>query len=119
MWARVIEFAIGCWLAMSPFIFGHGADEVLLWTVDLTAATIVMSLALASYWHPLRHAHLATIAVGLALVVVGRFLNPTPVPPAGQNQIVVGLLLLMFALVPNHASMPPNHWLPEAPRHTH
>jgi hypothetical protein len=27
-----------------------------------------------------------------------------------QNDIVVGLLLLMFAIVPNHATRPPRDW---------
>ena len=114
MWARVVEFMIGCWLAMSPFIFGHTADDILFWTVDLVAAMLVMTLALISYWPPLRHAHLAVGLVALALILVGRFGIAPPIPPAGQNYILVGLLLLMFALVPNNASQPPKAWLSDA-----
>lgn len=27
MWARVVEVMLGCWLAVSPFVFRHSADE--------------------------------------------------------------------------------------------
>lgn len=107
MWARVVEFMIGCWLAMSPFIFQHGSDDILFWSTDLVAASLVTTLALLSYWFPTRHAHLGIGLVALALVLIGRFGVATPIPPAGQNYILAGLLLLMFAIVPNNASAPP------------
>src|SRR5687768_3023767 len=49
MWARVIEVMFGCWLAMSPFIFRHSTEERVLWVNDLSSATIVIVLALASF----------------------------------------------------------------------
>src|SRR5688572_25128019 len=116
MWARVVEFMLGCWLAISPFIFRHPADDLALWVTDWIAAGLVILFALLSYWPPLKHIHLVTAAVALALVAVGRLLAWEDPPPGAQNQIVVGLLLLMFALVPSHASRPPDAWYPEARR---
>lgn len=110
MWARVVEFMLGCWLAVSPFIFAHPSGSSMLWATDWIAACLVIAFALLSYWHPLRHAHLLTAIVACGLVAIGRFSTPVPLSPGLQNEIVVGLLLLMFAVVPNHASRPPEAW---------
>jgi hypothetical protein len=112
MWARVIEFMLGCWFAISPFAFGHDDAEMAFWLTDLTAACLIMILSLASFWPPLRHAHLALVLVASWLILFGRFAISPPLPPAAQNYILVGLLLLMFALIPNNASDRPRHWLP-------
>jgi hypothetical protein len=116
MWARVVEFMLGCWLAISPFIFRHPADDLRLWATDWIAASLVILFALLSYWPPLKHIHLATAVVALALVAIGRFSSWEHPPPGAQNQIVIGLLLLMFALVPSHASQPPETWQAELQR---
>jgi hypothetical protein len=110
MWARVVEFMLGCWLAVSPFVFGHPRESTLLWATDWIAASLVILFALLSYWPPLSRIHLATAALSVALIAIGRF-SFWEHPPAGaQNEIVVGLLLLMFALVPSHATQPPAAW---------
>jgi hypothetical protein len=109
MWARVIEVMLGCWLAMSPFIFRHGPEEKFLWFSDLFSALLVILLALISFWPPLRFAHVANLLVALWLIAFG-FWASYPVPPALQNDIVVGLLLLMFAIIPNEATLPPRPW---------
>ena len=109
MWARVVEVMLGCWLAVSPFVFGHSAEDRTLWFSDLLSALAVVVLALFSFWRPLRFAHIGIVAVGLWLIAAG-FLAPYPTPPAFQNDIVVGLLLLIFAIVPNDATQPPKPW---------
>ncbi len=110
MWARVVEVMLGCWLAISPFVFHHSRDDALLWYADWTAATLVTVLALLSYWRPTRWAHLLTIAVALAMVAAG-WLQDRPAPPGWQNHIVTGLILLMTAIIPNHAASPPRGWM--------
>ncbi len=109
MWARVVETMFGCWLALSPLIFRGAEAPATLWAIDLAAAALVAVLALASYWPPARHAHLGLIGVGLALVAVGMATDYPPAP-ADQNHIVVGLLLLLFAIIPNEAAQPPRAW---------
>ena len=110
MWARVIEVMLGCWLAMSPFIFRHSAEDRVLWFNDLFAAMVVIMLALVSFWRPLRFAHVANLVITLWLIAFGFWASPYPAPPALQNNIVVGLLLLMFAMIPNEATRPPRPW---------
>ena len=112
MWARVVEFMLGCWLAISPFIFRH--EDEWLWITDFAAALTIGTLALVSYWPPLRHAHLLLAAFALLLASYGRFANGldgSQLSGGYQNYIVIGLLLVMFAIVPNHATRPPQRWL--------
>jgi hypothetical protein len=110
MWARVIEVMLGCWLAMSPFIFRHNAEDRVLWVNDFSSATVVIVFALVSFWPPLRFAHLANLGTALWLIAFGFWAFPYPTPPALQNDILVGLLLLMFAIIPNEATRPPQSW---------
>lgn len=114
MWARVVEVMIGCWLAMSPFIFGHAADATALWITDFGAAAVVITLALISYLPRFEHAHLAILLAAGYLIAFGAFFGPPTEkglpPPAYQNDLLVGLLLLMFSLIPNEATRPPKVW---------
>lgn len=112
MWSRVVEFMLGCWLAVSPFVFQHG-EETMLWLVDFVAASAVIGLALLSYWRPLRHAHLGIVVVAAVIIAFGRIADGVEPGPAYQNYILIGLLLLMFAIVPNNASRPPKLWYVE------
>jgi hypothetical protein len=114
MWARDVEFMLGLWLAISPWVFRHADDATVLWVSDMACGALVATLALFSYWHPTRHAHLLTLIVAAWLVGFGRFGAAVPLPPGMQNDIVIGLLLVMFAIVPNHASQPPTNWFREA-----
>jgi hypothetical protein len=109
MWARVVETMLACWLAISPLVFHRGDATATLWCIDLAAAALVAVLALASYWPPTRHAHVAIIAVALALIAAG-MAAPYPPAPSDQNHLAVGLLLLLFAIVPNQAAQPPKAW---------
>jgi hypothetical protein len=110
MWARVMEVMLGCWLAISPFIFRHPASDWKLWANDLACACAVVALALLSFWRPLKHAHLAVAAVALWLMGFGYFASPHPLAPALQNDLLVGLLLVMLAIIPNEANLPPQGW---------
>lgn len=109
MWARVVEFMLGCWLAVSPFVFQHG-DDWLLWAADFIAALIVVTMALISYWPPMRHAHLGTAVLAVVMMGFGRIADGAHPGPGYQNYIVIGLLLAMFAIVPNYAGQPPLKW---------
>ncbi|KAA5542614.1 hypothetical protein FYK55_13850 [Roseiconus nitratireducens] len=108
MWGRVIEIMTAVWLAASPFIFRASDNSTFVWA-DSLIALLVCVLAGLSYWQPTRHAHLLILVVGTGLALWGRFAISPP-PPIHQNHIVVGLFLLMIALIPNHASLPPQTW---------
>jgi hypothetical protein len=101
---------IGCWLLMSPFIFRHSEGDWQFWATDFGCGFAVIVLALASYWSPLRHAHLMILVVAGWLVGFGRLHQGPPLPPALQNDILVGLTLALLALIPSQASEPPRTW---------
>lgn len=114
MWSRVVEFMLACWLSISPFIFRHADEAVVLWASDFVCAVLIGTFALLSYWPPARHAHLLSVLVALWLIGFGRFGGEHPVSAGMQNEITVGLLLLMFAIVPNDATRPPWNWYRDA-----
>lgn len=116
MWSRVVEVMLGCWLAVSPFVFRHGGDDTAFWVNDLSCASAVILLALVSWWHPLRHAHVLIAGVGLWMIAFGYLHFGGPIPPAVQNNVLMGLLLVMFGVIPNRASEPPASWRKDEPR---
>src|SRR5690606_40354122 len=66
-------FMLACWLAMSPFIFGHVDSSAWLTAHDFAVASLIALFALGSYWHRTRHAHLLTVLVALWMIGFGRF----------------------------------------------
>jgi hypothetical protein len=53
---------------------------------------------------------LITLPLSLWLIGFAYLTSPHPAPPALQNDLLVGLLLMMFAIVPNEAAAPPPAW---------
>ena len=115
MWARHLELALGCWLALSPFVFRHAPEATWLWINDLTAALAVILLALLSHGRGLRRAHLLVLPVALWLLALGWWCARGEPTPASQNHIVIGLLLIMLGIVPSDASQPPPGWRAASP----
>ncbi|MEX0729127.1 MAG: SPW repeat protein [Planctomycetaceae bacterium] len=115
MWSRVVEAMLGCWLIISPFIFLAPEQRTEWWFNDMIAGLAVIVFALMSYWHPTRRAHLLTLGMAGALIVLAYWHGFGDAPPISQNEMVLGVLLLMFAIVPNDAGHPPPAW----ERHRH
>lgn len=109
MWARVVELCVGVWLAISPFLFDVGASGFTDWDAYFCAWVVVTASCL-SYWRRTRHARAATGIVGVWLAVRTYFTAAHPVPAMDQNVFLVGLILIMFAIVPNDTSQPPASW---------
>ncbi|MCO6047490.1 SPW repeat protein [Aeoliella sp. ICT_H6.2] len=110
MWARIVESMLGVWLLMSPFIFRHTSDATHLWINDLAMGCTLIVLSLASYWSKTRGAHWLLLVAAVWLIGFGRLNGTPPLQPALQNNLIVGLLLGMVAIVPNEASLPPVRW---------
>lgn len=110
MWPRVVELMLGVWLVISPFVF-RGTPELDRYVAnDIACGTLVIVASLFCFWHPARRAHLVTLAISVWLAGYGYFSAPRPGPPAAQNEIIVGLLLLLFAILPSEATRPPESW---------
>lgn len=110
MWPRVVEAMLGIWLVLSPFVLRHPDGATGAWATDLVCGTLVLALALVSFWRPTRHAHFGHLLVVAWLLGYGYLGTPTPAPPSVQNQLVIGMLLAMLAILPDEASQPPRAW---------
>lgn len=110
MWSRVVEIMLGCWLLMSPFIFAYSSEASTMWANDFICGSAVILFGLFSYWAPTQHAHLLTLLVGTWLTAFAYREGLGAVSPASQNYLTVGLLLLMFAIIPNDAANPAPGW---------
>jgi hypothetical protein len=122
MWGRIIESMIGLWLMISPFVFGHYPDNRPLWSNDLLCGAAVFLLAFVSFWSLswwrfLQYAHLGILAVAGWLLGFGYIHGGYPALPGAQNDILVGLTLLLLAVIPNHADLPPPSWRRYAEQH--
>ena len=114
MWPRVIEAMLGCWLLVSPFVF-RGTDAVDDYTTSaLVSGGLIIAMSLLSFWEPGRLARFGTLGVSLWLTAHGYFGAERPGPPAAQNEIMIGLTLLLLAVIPNEASQPPRPWRVES-----
>ncbi|MEX2171292.1 MAG: hypothetical protein WD851_18375 [Pirellulales bacterium] len=109
MWPHVVEAMLGCWLILSPFIFAHPAERPAWWINDMASGSAIIAFALVSYWPPLKRMHLASIAVALWLIGFGYF-SESFSSPAMQNDMVLGLLIGMLAIIPSEANRPPDSW---------
>ena len=110
MWPRVVEIMLGCWLLVTPFVFRETPAIVEYSASAVASGAVVVVASLLSFWKPARLAHLVTLAAALWLSVHGYFSAPRPGPPAAQNELVVGLTLLLFAILPNEINAAPRPW---------
>jgi hypothetical protein len=110
VWPRIVELMLGLWLLASPFVFRHDPSATVHWYNDIFCGFLVILVSLLSFAEPCRYAHVATIGIGLWLIGFGYLAAPYPPPVALQNNLVVGMLLVMFAIIPNEASQPPRAW---------
>lgn len=100
MWARTVEIILGFWLVASLLIFRSNNLAN-----DLLCGLSVVVFGFLSLWNQTQWARFLTLAVALWLIISG-YLAGHPAPLSVQNQIIIGLLLAMFAIVPNRTKMP-------------
>lgn len=116
MWPRVAELMLGLWLVLSPLIFRNTPSVGEVAVIDVTAGSLVVLMAILSFWRPTAGAHFVTIAIALGLGLYGYFGFERPGPPVAQNEITLALLLLLLAIIPNEANEPPVPWREAARR---
>jgi hypothetical protein len=109
MWARYIELLLGAWLIAAPFLLGPERTAI-----EITCGALIILFAAMSFSRRFRAAHRINIIVSLVLAAAAYLGASHPATAAEQNDIVAGLLILMFAIVPSEASLPPHAWPVEA-----
>ena len=110
MWSRVVEVMLGIWLILSPWIFHYSLTKPEWWINDMATGTAVILFGLLSFWKHTVLAHLLTLLLGGWLVGFAYGEGFGNAPAAAQNDLILGLLLLMFAVIPNQSSRPPRSW---------
>lgn len=107
MWARHFEIFLAIWLAISWLIFRYPQNSLLMYH-DFIIAIAISTISLLNYKY--RYIHLYNLIIAMWLIVLVYY-NNTPISVAPyQNYMVIGLLLIMFAVIPAHASTPPKEW---------
>lgn len=109
MWARIVEILLGVWLIASPSIFRSGETGMRGTVNDLLCGILVVVLAVFSFSSRLGGAHFL-ILLAAAWLVINGYVAGHPAPAAAQNLIITGLLLAMFAIIPNHIDKMPRSW---------
>lgn len=107
MWARIVEVLLGIWLLLSPLMIGSAVGNG--FASDLVCGVAAIALALLSFSGRFRRAHFLILLVAAWLVATG-YMAGHPAPPVAQSRIITGLLLAMFAIIPNHADQIPSSW---------
>ncbi len=110
MWARHCEVFLGIWLAISWLIFSYTPNMHSMIYFDWAICSLICIFSLSGYLPRLRYCHLMNFIVGCSLIGIA-FTSPDGHLPPYQNYMVIGLLLLMFPIVPTNASQPPVEWI--------
>jgi len=106
MWARYIELILAAWLLASPWLFGGE------FATSLACGIVTLVLAGLSFRTRWRRMHLGLLGVAAWLIAGGWLATRAAdgAPPSAQNEILVGLVLATFAIVPSDALRPPATW---------
>ena len=109
MWARWIEIILGMALILLPRWLDYNGAGAWQWNVALCGALVIAfaSLSFTRHWRSL---HRATLAVALWLSAAAYFTGGHPAAPRAQAELTIGLMLLMFAIIPSDASLPSPAW---------
>ncbi len=110
MWARVVEFMLALWLAISPFIFGYPDSAFFFLINDFSCSTLLAFFSLICYYKPFRKMHLLNLLIACYLIALAYIFKQSPHQALLQNYMVIGLLLLMIGLVPTESEKPPHSW---------
>lgn len=119
MWPRTVEAMLALWLATSPFIFRYRAlgEPSWTWWHDFIVATLLAGLALVSFVHQTRRAHLLELLIAAWLIGYGWLTAEDVFDGPRQNWMCLGLLLLMLAIIPSDCVKPPYRWQEWNERH--
>jgi hypothetical protein len=112
MWPRIAELVIAAWLAASPFVLPQDEPHALgglPWLSDVVCAALIATCALLSFTRSLAWLHLGELPIAAWLLGYGFLASPATLPVL-QNDILMALVLPMFAIIPNRATLPPRSW---------
>ena len=106
-WPRYCELALALWLVAASWILDYQNSTHQAMTVIPGGAILLLDiLSIAS---PRRYSYLGVAGVALGLLAYGFLAMPVGLTGT-ENNVIVALLLLMFAILPTEATLPPASW---------
>jgi peptidoglycan/LPS O-acetylase OafA/YrhL len=110
MWARAIEFMLGLWVVISPFVFLREPGSLSIQATAFSCGLLICLFSAMSFWSRTRRAHLLELLVAAWLVGYGYLAGGYPSAPVFQSFMLTGLTLVLFAIIPPEANAPPRKW---------
>ena len=110
MWARIIEFTLACWLALSPFIFRIPATDCFYWMNNFICALLIALFSLLCFSRHFRKMHLLNLFVAFWLIGLAFSVKEVPIPPHLQNSLMIGIILLMLGIIPSESELLAPRW---------
>ena len=110
MWPRIVEFVLGSWLLGSPWVLAKMPMAEFWRSNSFVCGLAIVALSALSFWRPLQKVHLAEILIAGWLIGVAYVTATHPASALVQSDILVGLFLLNFAIIPSEANRPPVSW---------
>lgn len=107
MWAHTVVTLLGLWLVITPIIFRVPTMSGGLWLHDLSVGLLIMAFGAFSVFRKFDFLRLFNLLISLYLIIRAHFFFSHPRPPLEQNHYVIGLLLLMFIILPRWTNLPP------------
>ena len=107
-WPRYAELLCAFWLVLSGWVLTY-PEPFVYGVVSITAALAVIIFDIMSITLFMRYAYLMILAVAMGLLGFAYFIAPAEAQGT-QNLICVALFLLMFAILPTEALLPPKSW---------
>lgn len=104
MWARVSEILLGIWLMISQVLFHVPIG------LNFALSILIVLFAALSYIPSINKLHLLQVLPAAALFTKSYIYPSADLPLFMQNDILVGLCLLLFAIIPSQASDHPRSW---------
>lgn len=107
LWPRVIEAALAVWLALASWWLQAPA---VLRVHDAAVAVVMLLVTSAAVVAPERRLNLYNVLVGFWLAAFALLWSRFEHPKAAQSELLVGLSLVMFAIIPSRAMGIPVKW---------
>jgi hypothetical protein len=96
-WQDVINFLLGIWLFVSPWVVGYagaGTIATIAWALGIIVAILALLAILASQWWE----EWLNAAIGLWILVSAWVLHVSANPKVLWNNLIVGALLVILSL---------------------
>jgi hypothetical protein len=107
-WPRYCELFCALWLIVSGWVVEY-PDPAQYRLISITAGVLIAVFDVLAITLRKRYAHLLVLPLAAALIVFS-FLAAPWESQGAQNLITTGLLLMMFAILPTEATLPPPSW---------